>query len=221
MGTGATADWSLLKIHFWVLLQDAYTDTVLGQWAEGVDGLDPCVFRPVQPCYIAAPKFVGGMDDPIGDWRSGSVKEFGTVERAKLDYTYVAPKVFEARSKEATRHYQTEWKNSIQDFHHIDVDRVSATMQRIAAIGVNGRLHNPIISSAASWITCCGDNPDYNAWVALVRGQIAVSGHPESRQRALEIYLRQVWQSALRKFQPINPQNSPVPRELLINKNQY
>jgi hypothetical protein len=221
MGTGATADWLLLKIHFWVLLQDAYTDTVIGQWAEGIDGLDPCVFRSVQPHYIASPQFVDGLDDPVGAWRSGAVKEFGTRQRATLDYTYVPHQVFEAQAKAATRDYQNNWKNSVANFHWIDVDRVSAPMQRIAAVGVDGRLHNPIIRSAASWVTCCGENPDYSAWVALVRGQIAVSGHPESRQRSSENYLRQVWQSALRKFQPSNPKNPPVPRELLINKNQY
>ena len=94
-------------------------------------------------------------------------------------------------------------------------------MQRIAEIGVNGRLHNPIVRSAASWIVCCGANPDREAWKALVRERIAISGNPHSRSRASDGYLNHVWRTAYRKFQPTNPRAPAVPPELIFNPNTF
>jgi hypothetical protein len=221
MGIGRTADWSVLKLHIWVLLDQPMTDTVLGQWAGEIDGLDVSVFRTVQPNYIAAPAFRDGMVDPLIGVRSGAVKEYGTQERVSLGYDYVAPAVHEARATACVRTAQATWRQQVPAHRHIDVDTASAPMCRIAAIGVNGRLHGPIIASAASWITCCGRDPDYFAWVALVRAQVELSGHPEAYHRGSERYLRQAWDSAQRKYSPLNPENPPVPRELFINNNRF
>jgi hypothetical protein len=221
MGVGRTADWSVLKLHFWILLERPVTDTVIGQWAADIDGLDASVFRTIQPNYIAGPAFRGGMTDPLPGQRSGAVKEYGTKERVSLEYDYEPPALHEARATACVRTAQAVWRQEAPAHRYINVDTASAPMCRIAAIGVNGRLHGPIIASAASWITCCGRDPDYAAWVALVRAQVELSGHPEAYHRGSERYLRQAWDSAQRKFSPLNPENPPVPRELIINKNRF
>lgn len=56
---------SRLRLWFW--LDGAATRKTLQPWFFGLKGVDLCTFRPVQPCYTAAPVLADGVTDPIPD----------------------------------------------------------------------------------------------------------------------------------------------------------
>ncbi len=117
---------------------------------------------------------------------------------------------------------QAIWKDQGRKFRCIDPDRSSKPMKAIAEIGVGGRLHMPIAASAASWVVCCGNNPDRDAWKRLVCERINLSCHKDKVHRSSDAYLNDMWRSAVRKYASINPSLPPVPRELLDeNKNKF
>jgi hypothetical protein len=212
-------DWTTIKIHLWFLLQAPKTDAVLEQWAETNGTIDPCVYRTVQPNYLARPQFIR-MADPLGAWRSGR----GTwSDHAEVDlrYDYVEPMEFRRRATEQVKLTQMEWQQTGRAFHPIDPDHASPAMQRIAEIGVGGRLHMPIVRSAASWVRCCGAAPDGAAWMSLVRERVFAAGHKEAASRASAAYLSRVWRSAVSKFPPLNPRAPGVPPELIISSNRF
>lgn len=212
-------DWSTVKIHLWFLLREPKTDAVLEQWAETNGTIDPCVYRTVQPNYLARPLFIR-MTDPLGAWRSGRGAWSDHAE-VDLRHDYVAPVVFCRRAVEQVKLTQTTWQQTGRAVLPIDPDRASPAMQRIAEIGVGGRLHMPIVRSAASWVRCAGAAPDVAAWMSLVRERVFASGHREAASRASDAYLSRVWQSAVAKFQPLNPRAPGVPPELIINPNRF
>ena len=213
-------DWKMAKIHFWVLLEQPVSDTVLRQWAEPLE-FDHCSFNPIQVHYVARPQFIR-CTDPVGPWRSGVVKDYATADRARLAYEYVVPEVYRTRMAAEIDGQQSAWKAQYgAAFRKISASGGSRPMQMIAAIGVGGRLHAPIIACAASWVYCLGSNPDREAWKECVRRQIMVSGSPHSHARSEDSYLNRVWDTALRKYQPANPGAPSVPPELFINTNKF
>ena len=219
-GMLVNSGWENIKLHLWFMLDRPFTDTVLCQWATNLGTIDPCVYRTVQPNYLAPPTFVG-MPDPVGAWRSGAVREFGTREAVDLNYTYQPPHVMVQRSAAAIKLQQHLWQQAGKRFRYLDPDHVSPPIRKIAEIGVNGRCHGHIIASAASWVTCCGVNPDSEAWKKLVRERVALSGHKDSSLYSSDRYLDEVFRSAMRKYSSVNPQLPPVPRELIINQNTF
>jgi hypothetical protein len=212
------AGWENLKLHLWFMLARPVTDTVLCQWAVSLGTIDPCVCRTVQCNYVSNPTFIG-MTDPLGDWRTGAVTEFGDHEAVDLQYTYVEPAVFQKKSDDLVRLQQHLWQAEGRKFRSIDPAWASPPMRRIAEIGVGGHSYQAIVSSAASWITCCGANPDYGAWCDLVRERAAMC--PRAESYTTDQSLLKIWRSAQRKYSPLNPANPPKPRELIINNNYF
>ena len=65
-GAGHPDNAGVLKAHVWFWLTTPYVGDDLELWAENAAlGLDPSVFRTVQPNYTAAPVFRNGVLDPV------------------------------------------------------------------------------------------------------------------------------------------------------------
>lgn len=61
---GAPGNEGVLKAHLWFWLSEKCDSVALRSWAKQTPGVDPAVFRQVQPHYIADPVFVG-VADPV------------------------------------------------------------------------------------------------------------------------------------------------------------
>jgi hypothetical protein len=56
-----------IRLRLWFWLDGAATRKTLQAWFFGTPGVDLCTFRPVQPCYTAAPVLAEGVTDPVPD----------------------------------------------------------------------------------------------------------------------------------------------------------
>lgn len=65
-GAGHTSNAGKLKAHVWFWLDTPYLGADLESWVYGTGlHIDVSVFRPVQPNYTAAPRFINGAIDPV------------------------------------------------------------------------------------------------------------------------------------------------------------
>jgi hypothetical protein len=62
---GAPGREHLLKAHLWFWLEKPCDSPTLREWAKGIPGVDPAVFRQVQPHYTADPVMADGVADPV------------------------------------------------------------------------------------------------------------------------------------------------------------
>lgn len=74
---GHGLDRRSLRAHLFFWCSEKHTDRDLENWAKWINGeaawkiLDHCVFRTVQPNYVAAPILGEGVDDPVVGRRNG------------------------------------------------------------------------------------------------------------------------------------------------------
>lgn len=86
--------WSELRLQLWFWLDRPACDPSIKAWLSSVSYVDGALYQPVQPHYIAAPRFVG-MPDPLAGNRSGVLT--GVVDEVTLPPGVVDLATWEAR----------------------------------------------------------------------------------------------------------------------------
>lgn len=177
--------WDTLSCHLWYWLEEPRTDEEMCRWAVDNGDVDDAPFRTIQPNYTARPIFIG-MDDPVGNDRSGFV-------RFEKDSVLV-PKIEKAREVVVTK--QGESFVPTKSFS-----------QRLNDIGP--RFHMPIQRAIASYISRYGTRADISELKTLIVDQIykAPQGQNPKSVYTNDRYLDGSIEGAIRKFGGHTPNN--------------
>lgn len=171
-----------LKVHLFYLLKAPVASNLLVNWAHSVKSkhyIDPAVFQPNQPIYVAAPEFVGGVD-PLPR-RSGVY--LGLEERVNLN---LSPQEFSRRTT--------------AKIVNIDQKRVLAKcLKPIIGDGPGRRGFNePIKSAIGATLRRIGTNIDKDTLKSDIRAIIAEAPCDDKRSgRSRDEYMEDAYLNPL------------------------
>ena len=186
--------WNTLSAHVWFWFCESHTDTELQHWAlDTQEFVDDAPFRTVQPNYTARPIFIG-VDDPLGDRRSGLVSK---ASDAVSMPTYVRPvAVYSGGSFGGTHNHNT-------------LDSLLAD--------IGPRFHMPIVRACGHAFGKYGTKVD--VWELKEKLREAIINAPQGRHSKSvylsDRYLNQVIGCAQREFGNHTP---PSEMEILKKK---
>lgn len=156
-----------LSAHLFFWISRAVPDTVLHLWAmrlkKAGSSIDPALFNPIQVHYVAAPRFLGDITDPLAGRRWGFRQ--GTVDVVDVDLLGLP----------GESEPEAERERRVRD--QVKAHGLSGTNDgffgHLRAIGGPLGFHQPVKSAVGAYIKHHGaEGTDVNALVELLRERI-------------------------------------------------